>query len=379
MQYYSKISIGTPPQSLPVQIDTGSTSLWVVTLNSSQSRQDTNLGGALFQPSKSSTFIQSAVPYANSSSENGSFAYDTVSLSYFNVSKQEFRAIPAVSTEMYNGSVSGILGMSFPADSNLTRESHPFWKNAGIKNFSIAMAGFNGNQDADTKRNAAQSGGVFTLGGVENTLFKGDINYSPLTSSSSWQIATGGLKINGEIIPNSKSNKVIIDSGTSLIGLPGQLVAAVYSRIPGAAAAKGEYAGYYTYPCESQFNFSISFGGIEYPISPPNFRAQGVRGEPKNCYGALFSTSSINDAAETSTWIVGTSFLQNVYAVFRAEPQPAIGFAEIVDDFSSRMININDNAEFSRTNLKYNISPNLSIPSTIKITFVMAMINLMLN
>ncbi|CAH7669682.1 aspartic peptidase domain-containing protein [Phakopsora pachyrhizi] len=383
MQYYSSISIGTPPQNFAVQIDTGSTSLWVASYNSSQSRQDTDVGGALFQASKSSTFIQSAIkyfmPYADSSWANGVIAYDSVSLGSFNVPKQEFGAMTATSKEMYKGSASGILGMSFPTDSNVTKGPYPFWINAGIKNFSIAMAGFKGNTDADTGRNVEQSGGVFTLGGVENTLFKGDINYCPLTSSTSWQIASSGLKINGEIIPNSQSDRVMVDSGTSLIGLPGRLVAAIYSKIPGAAAAKGDYAGYYTYPCDSQVNFSIFFGGVEYPVSPSNFRAQGVKGDSKNCYGALFSTSSINAAAGVSTWIVGTSFLRNVYAVFRAEPLPAIGFAMNADDVSSRMLNMNYNPEFSRSNSKYSSSSITRTPSAIKITFLMAIVFLVFN
>lgn len=82
------------------------------------------------------------------------------------------------------------------------------------------------------------------------------------------------------------------------------------------------------------------FGGVEYAISPDNFKAQRVQGDDSRCYGALFSTSSVDAAVGKATWIVGASFLRNVYAVFRASPSPAIGLAMPVDNYSEKLQSI---------------------------------------
>jgi len=52
------------------------------------------------------------------------------------------------------------------------------------------------------------------------------------------------------------------------------------------------------------------------------------------CAGAIFDAGVLYDGWFNETWIVGDTFLKNVYSVFRAEP-PAIGFAQLASGLSS--------------------------------------------
>jgi cathepsin D len=52
------------------------------------------------------------------------------------------------------------------------------------------------------------------------------------------------------------------------------------------------------------------------------------------CAGAIFDAGVLYGGWFNETWIVGDTFLKNVYSVFRAEP-PAIGFAQLASGLSS--------------------------------------------
>ncbi|PLW07514.1 hypothetical protein PCANC_23522 [Puccinia coronata f. sp. avenae] len=370
MEYYSIIRIGTPPQEFRVQIDTGSTGLWVATYNSSmqESLENTDVGGSLFYYQNSSTFQASdvayTIPYADSSYASGVVSYDTVQQGSYSVKDQPFGAMTVTSKGMFEGKCSGILGLSFTDEKAHSHGIQPFWQKANIDLFSISMSGF---KDAPFLRSAAadkpeQPGGVFTLGDAEKSLYTGSINFVPLSSRTSWQIPIDGLKLNGAVVDDSQSDNVLIDSGTSLIGIPSHLVRAVYQKVPGAIAGKGSYKGYYHFPCDANPNLSMVFGGVEYAISPDNFKAQRVEGDDSRCYGALFSTSSVDAAAGKATWIVGASFLRNVYAVFRSSSPPAIGFAMPVENYSDKLQSMQWQPQTTAAKSKAGQSSTLTAP-----------------
>lgn len=61
-------------------------------------------------------------------------------------------------------------------------------------------------------------------------------------------------------------------------------MANLYAQIPGASAGTGDLEGYYTYPCSTKVNVSMTFGGIEYSMNSADFsRAADSQGQ--TCIG----------------------------------------------------------------------------------------------
>ena len=70
----------------------------------------------------------------------------------------------------------------------------------------------------------------------------------------------------------------------------------------------------------------MKFGSssISWPISNADFNL--MQASSTQCVGAFFSLDTTGTSAPP--WIVGDTFLKNVYSVFRASPG-AVGFAEL--------------------------------------------------
>jgi cathepsin D len=76
----------------------------------------------------------------------------------------------------------------------------------------------------------------------------------------------------------------------------------------------------------------MSFGGTDWKISPLDINVGTVTSGM--CAGAIFDAGVLAGGGFNETWIVGDTFLKNVYSVFRAEP-PAVGFAQLASGLSS--------------------------------------------
>ena len=134
--------------------------------------------------------------------------------------------------------------------------------------------------------------------------------------------------VNSTTVSGTSSKKVAVDTGTSLIGGPPEALAAIYAQIPGSSkSTAAAYDGYWQFPCSAQFDISLNFDGIEYPIYPLDFNlgTTGVFNGEQNCLGAFFE---ITGSTNGPKWIVGDTFLKSYYTVFQTSP-PAIGFASI--------------------------------------------------
>lgn len=69
-----------------------------------------------------------------------------------------------------------------------------------------------------------------------------------------------GISLNGTNLTDVGTPDVAIDTGTTLIGGPANVVEALYTAIGGAYALDGAYEGYYTFPCDAQVDISFKFG-----------------------------------------------------------------------------------------------------------------------
>ncbi|KAJ6482527.1 aspartic peptidase domain-containing protein [Mycena sanguinolenta] len=326
--YFSTVQIGTPPQTFNVVLDTGSSDLFVL---------DTSCTGCstapLFDSSKSSTFSQSTstkptvITYGSGSVE-GFIGTDTVSMGSFTISSQTFLTVEALDQGLIDGDVSGLMGLAFEglADTNAV----PFWQALASNNKLTAPE-----MAFQLLRSTSQSdepGGTFTLGGTNSSLFTGDIEFHDLVDSSTptfWQLSLSAVTAQGKTVTlNSDEAVSAIDTGTTAIGGPSDGVAAIWAAVPGASAVKEQGGeGFFQFPCTTDVSIALSFGGQAWPISTQDINLGALQEGSSDCIGAIFDIS-LGNTGTGPFWVVGDTFLKNVYSVFRQNPM-SVGFAAL--------------------------------------------------
>ncbi|KAG6810611.1 hypothetical protein H0H93_014854, partial [Arthromyces matolae] len=101
--YYTTLTIGTPPQSFNVILDTGSSDLWVADSNCQSTDIQYGSGEVL-----------------------GELVEDVVTLGSFTIQKQVFLAVVELTSGLLDGTVSGLLGLAWP--SIAATQSTPLWQ-----------------------------------------------------------------------------------------------------------------------------------------------------------------------------------------------------------------------------------------------------------
>lgn len=131
----------------------------------------------------------------------------------------------------------------------------------------------------------------------------------------------------GNAVPVASANRfAAIDTGTTLVGGPATEIAAIFAQIPGSQKGTGDLDGFWVYPCATEVTVQLAFGGRSWPVSPADFELMQID-RLGHCVGAFFEISLGSSTANPS-WIVGDTFLKNVYSVYRFDP-PSVGFAEL--------------------------------------------------
>ncbi|KAK0554481.1 hypothetical protein OC845_000742 [Tilletia horrida] len=320
--YYAAVTVGTPAKSFPVGIDSGSSDLWI---------SGENWKGA----SVSSTFQKNGneftVSYEDGTGASGYQGTDKVSFAGYSAT-----TALSVGTNLSQNAApapaDGIFGFGWPALA--TAQEKPFWITSGANVFAMYLASTN-----DFNNNYAY-GGVISLGAPDSTYYSGSINYVSITEQIYWTVKLGGVSVGGNSLSLGSNQEAVIDSGTSLIGAPNNVVQQFYSGIPNAQPVSGS-SGFYEYPCSnSNLGISFTFGGQSYAIPDDNFIFE--TDQNNYCVGALFENGD-DGSSSSSQFIVGDSFMRGVYTVFDG-PRNAVGFASLSSSAPTSGPNFNVNS-----------------------------------
>ncbi|UZJ51182.1 hypothetical protein CBS101457_000502 [Exobasidium rhododendri] len=324
--YFGQVSVGTPAQNFNIILDTGSSDFWVVD-SSCTSSQCT--GVSSFTSGSSSTFQGSTTPFSiqyGSGAVQGVLATDTVSLAGYSVNSQTFAEVDQLASGTLQSPASGIMGMGF--QQLATSGATPFWQvlaeqsKLSTNSFTFQLAR---NSDA-TSATSVSSGGVFTLGEVDASQYTGTPNYVSLSGTEGyWTIPIQGYNINGQSTTLSTNNVAAIDTGTSLIIMPSTVAASIYQQIPNSEQYGSSSEGTYAIPCTSNVQLSLSFGGQAYTVNSADMLNGALDTSGQYCLGGILG-ASLGDGAPD--YIVGDTFLKNVFSIFRYSPA-AVGFASL--------------------------------------------------
>ncbi|XP_006870897.1 PREDICTED: beta-secretase 2 isoform X2 [Chrysochloris asiatica] len=236
--YYLEMLIGTPPQKLQILVDTGSSNFAVA--GAPHSYID-----SYFDTERSTTYRSKGfgvtVKYTQGS-WTGFVGEDVVTIPKgFNSSFLVNVATIFESENFFLPGIkwNGILGLAYATLAKPSSSLETFFDSlvtqAKIPNvFSMQMCGA-GLPVAGSGTN----GGSLILGGIEPSLYKGDIWYTPIKEEWYYQIEIVKLEIGGQSLNldcrEYNADKAIVDSGTTLLRLPQKVFDAVVEAVARAS------------------------------------------------------------------------------------------------------------------------------------------------
>ncbi|XP_049641387.1 beta-secretase 2 [Suncus etruscus] len=232
--YYLEMQLGTPPQKLQILVDTGSSNFAVA------GAPDSYID-SYFDSDRSSTYrskgFDVTVKYTQGS-WTGAVGEDVVSIP--RGLNNSFLVNVATIFESDNFFLpgikwNGILGLAYASLAKPSSSLETFFDSlvtqAGVPDiFSMQMCGA-GLPVTGTGTN----GGSLVLGGIEPSLYKGDIWYTPIKEEWYYQIEILKLEIGGQSLSldcrEYNADKAIVDSGTTLLRLPHKVFTAVVEAV----------------------------------------------------------------------------------------------------------------------------------------------------
>ncbi|KAE9975025.1 hypothetical protein EG328_003501 [Venturia inaequalis] len=310
--YFANVTIGTPGQSLRLDIDTGSSDLWSNSANSDLCQKyatDCAQSGTYSANSSSSySFVSSqfAIKYADGSYAIGDYGKDTLNLGGTTITAVQF-GIGYNST-----SAQGILGVGYEANEASISTTGKTYANVPqllVSQGKTATAAYSlwlNDLDANT--------GSILFGGVDSDKYKGSLSTVPIIKESGtyreFVIALSSLSVANENVFNNSPIPVLLDSGSSLSYLPTTYAQAIFKVL---GATYDSQSGAAVVSCNLQsssstVDFNFSGVNISVPMNELVIIDGYRRGQPVCILG-------ISDA-DGSTSVLGDTFLRSAYVVY---------------------------------------------------------------
>ncbi|KAK3305815.1 vacuolar protease A precursor [Chaetomium strumarium] len=299
-QYFSEITIGTPPQTFKVVLDTGSSNLWV---------PSTECGSiacylhSKYDSSASSTYKANGTSFEiryGSGSLSGFVSQDTMTIGDITVKGQDFaEATSEPGLAFAFGRFDGILGLGYDTIS-VNHIVPPFYKMVEQKLIDEPVFAF---YLADTN---GESEVVF--GGVDKDHYKGKITTIPLRRKAYWEVDFDAISY-GDDTAELENTGVILDTGTSLIALPSQLAEMLNAQI----GAKKNYAGQYAIDCDKRDSLkdvTFNLAGYNFTLGPYDYVLE-VSGSCISTFMGMDFPAPTGPLA-----ILGDAFLRRYYSIY---------------------------------------------------------------
>ncbi|KAH7146363.1 aspartic peptidase domain-containing protein [Dactylonectria macrodidyma] len=299
-QYFSEITIGTPPQSFKVVLDTGSSNLWV------PSQECGSIACYLhskYSSSDSSTYKSNGSEFEihyGSGSLSGFVSNDVVTIGDLEIKNQDFaEATSEPGLAFAFGRFDGILGLGYDTIS-VNHIVPPFYQMVNQKLLDEPVFAFYlGDQEGESEA---------TFGGLDKSHYEGDIEYIPLRRKAYWEVDLDAIAF-GDEVAEQENTGAILDTGTSLNVLPSSLADLLNKEM----GAKKGYNGQYTVDCDKRETLPdivFTLAGSNYSLPATDYILE--------VSGSCISTFQGMDFPEPTgpLVILGDAFLRRYYSVY---------------------------------------------------------------
>ncbi len=220
---FSDIALGTPPQEFKVVLDTGSSNLWVP---SSECGSIACYLHNKYDSSSSSTYHKNGSSFEiryGSGSLSGFVSQDTFQIGDLVVKKQDFtEATSEPGLAFAFGRFDGIMGLGYDTIS-VNKIVPPFYNmlNQGLLDepvFAFYLGDTNSEDEGESEA---------TFGGIDESRYTGKMTKLPLRRKAYWEVDLDAITF-GDASAELENTGVILDTGTSLIGLPTTIAELLY-------------------------------------------------------------------------------------------------------------------------------------------------------
>ncbi|KTW31254.1 uncharacterized protein T551_01326 [Pneumocystis jirovecii RU7] len=303
-QYYTRVSIGTPPQTFKVVVlDTGSSNLWV------PSSKCTSLACIIhskYDSSLSSTYIANGSKFEiryGSGSISGFISTDKFSVSDIVLPAQEFaEAVSEPGFTFTFGRFDGILGLGYSSIA-VNGIIPPFYNMVEQNAINEPVFAFwMGNIEKDIE------GGECTFGGIDPMHYEGDLTYIPVRRKAYWEVDLSFFAYGKDFI-RMENVGAILDTGTSLIVMPKNIA----DLLNNAIGATRSWTGDYILDCNkipTLPDITFGFGHHNFSLGPNEY----IIKIQSKCM-TTFTGMDIPPPAGP-LWIIGDVFLRKYYSVY---------------------------------------------------------------
>lgn len=299
-QYFSEISLGTPPQTFKVVLDTGSSNLWVP---SSECSSIACFLHNKYDSSASSTYKKNGTKFDiryGSGSLSGFVSQDHLKIGDILIKRQDFaEATSEPGLAFAFGRFDGILGLGYDSIA-VNKIVPPFYNMLNQKLIDEPVFSFYLGGEGDTSE--------ATFGGIDYDHFTGDLITIPLRRKAYWELDLNAITF-GDDTAELDNTGVILDTGTSLIALPSTMAELLNKEI----GATKSWSGQYTIDCskrDSLPDLTFDLSGHSFTIGPYDYILD-VQG---NCISTFMGMDFPEPVGPLA--ILGDAFLRRWYSVY---------------------------------------------------------------
>ncbi|KAI1389747.1 aspartic endopeptidase [Hypoxylon trugodes] len=317
--YVCKVDIGSPPQSLLLDFDTGSADTWVC---STLQGKSANSGHNVFDPKKSETFKKLTgkkwkIQYGDGSTASGDCGSDTLVVGGLSIKDQTIECATKLSRQFAQGTSDGLLGLAWGKINTVTDSGVPDPQATPVENMidqddipkesELFTSAFYSTRDKDAES-------FYTFGYIDQDLVQKsgqDIHWTEIDNSEGfWSFLSESASVNGESIDLS-GNTAIADTGTTLALLSDTVVEKIYDQIPGASYDWLNQG--YIFPvivkADDIPEIKVAVGDQEWLIQKEDL-AFALTDDKQSWYGGIQSRGMMPFD------ILGDTFLKSVYAIW---------------------------------------------------------------